>query len=78
MQHPEIKGIGTIRRDQIEPVGTIVLLAFRITGYKEDHGVLTAHLEQIESETTGKKFIDSDLVVTLEELQAMFFKGKPR
>lgn len=64
-----------------EPVGTIVLLAFRVTGYSPDcDGSLMATVEHIDKdgETTGWKpdpfglDSDSELVVTPEELKGLF------
>jgi hypothetical protein len=72
-----------IRRDPVqpEPIGTIVLMAFRVTGYDPDcDGSLMGRFEHIDrdGESTGwtPKSIGlnptTDLVVTLEEWQAMF------
>ena len=76
-----------IKRDPIEPepVGTIVLCAFRITGYDQDcDGSLLARLERIDTggEATGSGinsaslYPDCALVVTTEELQALFQSGE--
>lgn len=72
-----------IRRDSIEPepIGTIILCAFRVTGYDRDcDGSLMARLEQIDrdGETTGWRADsieisnEAEIVVTLEELKLMF------
>jgi len=79
-----------IRRDPVEsePVGTIVLMAFRITGYDKDcNGSLMARLEQIdkEGETTGWEpkhiglYPNVGHVVTSEEWRSMFHhrEGQP-
>lgn len=71
------------RRNSVEPepVGTIVLKAFRITGYDPDcDGSLMARLENIgcDGEETGWAprsvgiYPDCDLVVTPEELAELF------
>lgn len=73
----------TPRRDSIEPepVGTIVAMAFRITGYSRDcDGSLMARFEAIDNQgnATGWEpkniglYPDTDLVVTLEEWRALF------
>lgn len=73
----------TIRRDSIEPepVGTIVLCAFKITGYDRDcDGGLMARLSQIDrdGDFTGWEqdsvglYPDTDIVCTLEEFQSLF------
>lgn len=75
-----------MRRDPVEPepVGTIVLLAFRVTGYRPDcDGSLMATLEHIDKDgdTTGAKlknmglYSSTELVVTPDELRAMFEQG---
>lgn len=72
-----------MRRDPVEPepIGTIVLMAFRVASYTKDcDGSLMATLEAIdnEGEETGAKikniglYPSTELVVTLEEWQAMF------
>ena len=77
-----------IRRDPIkpEPEGTIVLMAFRVTGYDQDcDGSLMARLEAIDKtgDTTGYEvtniglYPDVDVVVTLEEWRAMFEEVTP-
>jgi hypothetical protein len=77
---------GVIRRDpvEVEPVGAIVLMAFRVAGYEPDlDGSMMARLEAIDKdgEATGwtPKRIglchDVGLVVTAEELKAMFVKA---
>ncbi len=71
------------RRNPVEPepVGTIVLMAFRVTGYEPDcDGSLMARLEQIDKngEPTGWEprqiglYPSTDLVVTDDEWQGMF------
>lgn len=76
-------GFQGVRRDPIEPepVGTIVLMAFRITGYDRDcDGSLMARFDHIyrDGNTSGWSpkhlglYPDSDLVVTQEEWAAMF------
>ena len=68
----------TIRRDPVEPepVGTIIVTAFRVTGYDRDcDGSLMARLEHIDKEgrPTGWEqtciglYPTTDLVVTLDE-----------
>lgn len=72
-----------IRRDPVEPepVGTIIVMAYRITGYDKDcDGSLMARLEAIDKdgEITGGTlkniglYPDTDLVVTPAELAALF------
>ena len=72
-----------IRRDSVkpEPEGTIVLMAYRITGYDKDcDGSLMARLEAIDKDgkTVGGTldsvglYPNTDLVVTLAELQELF------
>lgn len=72
-----------IRRDSVEPepVGTIVLMAFRVTGYDRDcDGSLMARLEHIDKdgECTGWDpshiglYPHTDLVVTAEEWRGLF------
>ncbi len=81
-------GFNVIRRDSIQPerIGTIVLMAFRITEYRKDcDGSLMATLEQIDKdgEITGFEaknlglYPEADLVVTSEELVSLFEKGTP-
>ncbi len=73
----------TIKRDSVEPepVGTIVLMAFRITGYDPDcDRSLMARLENIDKdgEETGWEssaiglYSESELVVTADEWRGMF------
>lgn len=66
-----------------EPEGTIVLMAFRVTGYDPDcDGSLMARLENIDrdGEATGWEpfaiglYPDHELVVTQDEWQGMFEK----
>ena len=81
--------IGIIKRDPVEtePVGTIVLSAFRVTGYDPDcDGSLIARLEQIQidgsNETTGwcpshlGLYPQTEIVVTQEELRSLFEKAQ--
>jgi len=74
---------GMIRRDSVEPepVGTLVLMAFRVTGYDKDcDGSLMARLEHIDrdGEPTGWEpthlglYPSTDLVVTADEWRGMF------
>jgi hypothetical protein len=76
-------GMLTSKKDPVkpEPEGTIVLMAFRITGYDQDcDGSLMARMERIDKdgETTGWEphsiglYEDCDLVVTAEEWCGMF------
>jgi len=76
----------TIKRDPVEPepVGTIVLMAFRVTGYDQDcDGSLMARLEHIDKdgEATGWEedsvglYPSNDLVVTAEEWRQLFEKS---
>ena len=69
-----------------EPIGTIVLMAFRITGYDPDcDGSLMARIENIDKdgEDTGFEttchglYPDVDLVVTLDEWRNMFQDTAP-
>lgn len=80
------RGFSVIRREPIEPepVGAIVLCAFKITGYDRDcDGSLMARLSQIgkDGEETGWSqdsiglSHDTDLVCTLEEFQGLFDEG---
>lgn len=75
-----------IRRDPVEPepVGTIVLMAFRITGYDRDcDGSLMARFEHIDrhGEPTGWEpsniglYRDTDIVVSQEEWAGLFPPG---
>lgn len=75
--------IAMIKRDPVEPepVGTIVLMAFRVTGYDKDcDGSLMARLEHIDSEMEPSGwepnaiglYPGSELVVTESEWRAMF------
>lgn len=74
---------GFIRRDPVEPepIGTIVLCAFRIVGYTRDcDGSLMARFEAIDKdgESTGWEqsniglYPSTNLVVTQEELTKLF------
>ena len=74
---------GFIKRDPVEPepVGTIVLKVFRVTGYDSDcDGSLMARMENIDSKggATGWEvdsigiYPDCDLVVSPDELKALF------
>lgn len=78
-----LKGFEVIRRDSIEPetIGTIILTAFRITGYDKDcDGSLMARLEHIDKngEPTGWDvnciglYPDTELVISKEELLDLF------
>lgn len=76
-------GFVTIKRDPVEPepVGTIVLRAFRVVGYDRDcDGSLMARLESVDKDgnETGwdpdhiSLSSDCSLVITLEELKTLF------
>lgn len=76
-------GMQVIRRNPIEPepVGTIILMAFRITGYCQDcDGSLLAELDHIDrnGEHTGWSpkqlglYPDTDLVVEEDELSKLW------
>jgi hypothetical protein len=79
-------GVGEIiKRDFVkpEPEGTIVLMAFRITGYNQDcDGSAMARLDNIDrnGETTGWSVTnmglshEDTLVITKQELKKMFKK----
>jgi hypothetical protein len=78
-------GMFTTKRNSVEPepVGTIVLTAFRVVGYDKDcDGSLMARLEHIDKngEPSGWApncvglYPDTELVVTPEELQKLFGK----
>lgn len=78
--HPYIQ---MVKRDPVEPepVGTIILMAFRLTGYDQDcDGSLMGRFDHInkDGEKTGWEpnhlglYPNSELVVSFEELQAMF------
>jgi hypothetical protein len=81
---PALAGMDVIKRDPVqpEPIGTIVLKAFRVIDYDRDcDGSLMARLENIESdgEATGWEvgqiglYPSSTLVVdSVEELKALF------
>ena len=80
---PEFHVFETTKRDFVkpEPEGTIVLMAFRVTGYDQDcDGSAMAQLQQIDrdGEETGWEpnqiglFPTTDIVVSLDEWQAMF------
>ena len=80
--------IGFIRRDPVEPepAGTIVLLAFRITGYDKDcDGSLMARLAQIdfeEMDTTGWEtdchglYPSTEIVVSDDELRNLYLTAR--
>ena len=68
-------------KNEPEPVGTILLIPFRITGYHKDcDGSDMAKLEAIDSsgDATGWTqdciglYPNSELVTTLEELKSLF------
>ena len=80
-------GMETLTRDPVEPepVGSIVLMAFRVTGYRPDcDGSLMAELEHIDKdgEATGWTensiglYPNTDLVVTAEEWRDLFNSEK--
>ena len=82
-----LKGFQVIRRNSIEPepIGTIILKAFRIIGYdKNCDGSLMARLENIDKngDVTGWDvtniglYSESSLVVTQDELKNLFEKNK--
>lgn len=77
----------TSKRNPVEPepIGTIVLMAFRITGYTPDcDGSLMAKLDHIDKDGNESGwspdsiglYPDSDLVVTPAELKALFKQGR--
>lgn len=79
----------TSKKDPIEPepVGTILLMAFRICGYDPDcDGSLMARVEHIDKDgsATGWEenciglYSDTALVVTIEEWAALFKSGRSR
>lgn len=79
----EYKTCSFIKRDPIEPepIGTIILTAFRIIGYDKDYdGSLMARLEHINKDGTATGWTQGqiglypscDLVVTEEELLNLF------
>lgn len=76
-------GCHFVKRDFVkpEPEGTIVLMAFRVTGYDADcDGSAMARLEHIDKDgdSTGWEpnqlglYPSTNLVVTLEEWQTLF------
>lgn len=77
-----------VRRDPVEPepVGAIVLLAFRVTGYDQDcDGSLMARLDAVDMEDVEETGMSLDsvglyptttLVVTEDELKAMYAAAK--
>ena len=78
-----IAGFSVVRRDSIkpEPEGTIILKAFRVTGYDRDcDGGLMARLENIDSKCASTGWEEncigmdstSGLVVTEEEWRSLF------
>lgn len=84
-----LPGIHFVRRDPVEPVpvGTLVMMAFRVTGYDRDcDGSLMARLEGIDcrGEASGWEpknlglYPDDTLVVTPEELASLFGVQPPR
>jgi hypothetical protein len=75
--------VGVVKRKAVEPepIGTIVLLAFKITGYDPDcDGSLMARLENIglDGHVTGLElncmgiYPTTDLVVTETELRTLY------
>lgn len=90
-EHFRLERVGAfdvIRRDPVEPepVGTIILVAFRITGYDPDcDGSLMARIESIDcnGNSTGWTsqahglYPNSNLVVTLEELENLWDSPEP-
>lgn len=77
-----------IKRDPVkpEPEGTIILCAFRITGYRPDcDGSLMAEIEQIDKDgnVTGWTenaiglYPSTDIVATLDEWRALFGANAP-
>ena len=83
---PESRRFMISKRDPVkpEPEGTIVLQAFRVTGYDQDcDGSLMARLENIDvlGEATGWNvsqiglYPSSSLVVSKDELRTMFRGG---
>jgi len=83
LRFEQVCGYGVSRRNPVkpEPEGTIVLLAFRVTGYEPDcDGSLMACLEHIDRDGEASGWNpsriglchDSGLVVSKDELQRMF------
>lgn len=83
----DVGAFGIIRRDPIEPepVGTIILTAFQITGYDRDcDGSLMARFRQVDcymrptgwEEDSIELCPDTDLVITPEELKSLFEEGE--
>lgn len=75
------------KRDPIEPepIGTIIITAFKITGYDPDcDGSLMARLEHIDKkgETTGwvadavSLYPETDIVCTIDEWKQLFTDNK--
>lgn len=80
---PICPGMVTFKRDPVEPepIGTLVLMAFRITGYDQDcDGSLLPRLEQISEDGSATGWDprgvginpSSDIVVTYDEWKDMF------
>jgi len=80
---PVNRSISVVKRDPVkpEPEGTIILKAFRITGYDQDcDGSLMARLDCIDKEgrDTGWSqsrlglYSDAEVVVSMDEWQGMF------
>ena len=83
MEEVEGTNMAIVRRDPVEPVpvGTIILMAFRVTGYIQDcDGSLLAKVEHIDKDmnTTGWEeeaiglYPECDLVVTEDEWRKLF------
>lgn len=83
VEHHRGLAAGVVARDPVEPepVGTIILTAFRIVGYDQDcDGSLMARLEAVDAsgEATGWTadaiglYPDTALVVTAPELRQLF------
>jgi len=77
------RDVDVLKRDPVEPepVGSLIVTAFRITGYDQDcDGSLMARLEQIDKDgkATGWEptqiglYPSTDLVTTADEWRSLF------
>lgn len=84
-----LNGMNVTRRDPIkpEPEGTLVIMAFRVTGYDPDcDGSLMARYEQIHFDNPNKTTgwaprrlglsPDTEIVVTKEDLEKLLEEAK--